>query len=140
MSVSAEDLDVLTRTVWGEARGEGMGGMIAVAWTIRNRVEDGKSRSWWGEGYTGVCKKPYQFSCWNSNDPNFPMMAGAKPIPTMQYKTAKAAAEAVINNVAADPTMGATHYYADTITAPEWVSGATRTAHIGHHLFFKNVK
>jgi hypothetical protein len=32
----------------GEARGEGAAGQIAVAWTIRNRVFDGKEKSEWG--------------------------------------------------------------------------------------------
>jgi len=52
------DIDVLARTLWGEARGEGPAGQVAVAWTIRNRVNDGRAKSWWGEGYTGVCKAP----------------------------------------------------------------------------------
>lgn len=29
---------------------------------------DGKEKSWWGEGYAGVCQKPWQFSCWNKTD------------------------------------------------------------------------
>ena len=51
----------------GEARGEDLIGQIAVAWTIRNRVNDGKAKSWWVEGYAGVCQKPYQFSCGNKS-------------------------------------------------------------------------
>jgi spore germination cell wall hydrolase CwlJ-like protein len=35
---------LLARTLWGEARGEGDCGQIAVAWTIRNRVLDGKDQ------------------------------------------------------------------------------------------------
>ena len=45
-----KDRDILARTSWGEARGESLAGQIAMAWTIRNRVNDGKARSWWGEG------------------------------------------------------------------------------------------
>src|SRR3546814_19914801 len=78
MIVTAEDVDTLARTVFGEARGEPMPGKIAVAWCIRNRVEldlhdDGKP-DWWGEGYTAVCRKSWQFSCWNENDPNLPKL------------------------------------------------------------------
>jgi spore germination cell wall hydrolase CwlJ-like protein len=36
------DRDILARTLWGEARGESLDGKIAAAWTIRNRVLDGK--------------------------------------------------------------------------------------------------
>jgi len=84
MAVTDKDRDILARTLWGEMRGEGVAGQIAVAWSIRNRVEmdlhnDGKP-DWWGEGYAGVCRKPYQFSCWNKSDLNFACLSGAKPI------------------------------------------------------------
>lgn len=42
--------------------------LVAVAWSIRNRVDDGKDKSWWGGGYTRVCQKPYQFNRWNRGD------------------------------------------------------------------------
>lgn len=48
MTVTDKDRDILARTIWGEAMGEGLDGMIATAWTIRNRVFDGKAKSWWG--------------------------------------------------------------------------------------------
>ncbi|MGG6879769.1 UNVERIFIED_CONTAM: cell wall hydrolase, partial [Pseudomonas aeruginosa] len=38
MSISPSALDTLTKTIWGEARGEGREGMIAVAWVILNRA------------------------------------------------------------------------------------------------------
>lgn len=119
MSKSIEkDLDVLALTLWGEARGEGYDGQVAVAWAVRNRVDDGKISSWWGEGYAGVCQKPYQFSCWNKNDPNYPYLSGLKPIPAAQYAQARKAALAVITGEASDPTKGATHYHATSIKAP----------------------
>jgi len=43
MPVTEKDRDVLARTPWGEARGESTAGQVAVAWTIRNRVFDGKT-------------------------------------------------------------------------------------------------
>lgn len=48
MPITEKERDILARTLWGEARGEGTAGQIAVAWTIRNRVFDGKEKSWWG--------------------------------------------------------------------------------------------
>jgi len=50
MTATEKDRDILAHTLWGEARGEGLDGQIAVAWTIRNRVFDGKDKSWWGGG------------------------------------------------------------------------------------------
>ena len=49
--MSEKDIDVLARTIWAEARGEGVAGQVAVGRCIRNRVEadlgrDGKP-DWW---------------------------------------------------------------------------------------------
>ena len=140
MTVTNNDRDVLARTIYGEARGEGMAGMIAVAWTIRNRVNDGKDKSWWGEGFAGVCQAPYQFSCWNKNDPNYPYLSGAKPIPKAELAKCQAAAKAVIDGAMTDPTGGATHYYAATMPRPPgWTGTATKTTVIGQHIFYKDV-
>ena len=144
MTVSENDRDILARTLWGEARGESLAGQIAVAWTIRNRVtmdlhNDGKP-DWWGEGYAGVCQKPYQFSCWNRSDPNFAYLSGAKPIPFRELAQARIAADQVIDGKVPDPTGGATHYYATTMPKPPaWVKGAKQALTLGHHLFFKDV-
>lgn len=139
MTVTEKDRDVLARTIFGEARGEGLAGMVAVAWTIRNRVEDGKDKSWWGEGYAGVCLKPYQFSCWNKNDPNYPYLSGARPIPAAEFATCRRVADQVIDGVP-DPTGGATHYYATTMPkAPDWAAKAKRTLKLGNHVFFRDV-
>lgn len=140
MTETEKDRDIFARTLWGEARGESLAGMQACAWTIRNRVFDGRATSWWGEGYAGVCQKPWQFSCWNANDPNSPYLLGAKPIPAGEYKRALAVAMAVMAGVVPDPTGGATHYYATTMPKPPtWVKGATLTLTLGRHLFYKDV-
>nr|WP_237149680.1 cell wall hydrolase [Pseudomonas mediterranea] len=116
------------------------GGQISVAWAIRNRVLDGKAKSWWGEGYAGVCLKPYQFSCWNKNDPNYPYLSCAKPIPSKQLTQAQRAADLVISGAEPDITKGATHYYATTMPkAPAWAKDATQTFRLGDHIFFKDV-
>ncbi|VVN47382.1 cell wall hydrolase [Pseudomonas fluorescens] len=134
------DREILARTLWGEARGESLAGQIAVAWTIRNRVNDGKAKSWWGEGYAGVCQKPYQFSCWNKNDPNFAYLSGVKPIPFREFAQAQIAADQVLADKLPDPTGGATHYYAIAMKrAPAWAAKAKETLKLGGHVFFKEV-
>lgn len=140
MTASEKDRDVLARTLWGEARGEGVAGQVAVAWTIRNRVDDGKPNSWWGEGCAGVCLKPYQFSCWNKNDPNYAYLSGAKSIPFREFAQAQIVADQVLAGSVPDPTGGATHYYATTMRkAPAWAANAKQTLRLGHHIFFKDV-
>ncbi|KAI2693228.1 cell wall hydrolase [Pseudomonas sp. TNT3] len=140
MTITEHDRDILARTLWGEARGESLVGLIAVAWTIRNRVNDGKTTSWWGEGYAGVCQKPWQFSCWNRNDRNYVYLSGAKTIPFREFAQAQIAADLVMAGKAPDPTGGATHYYATTMSnPPAWAKNANQTLKLGSHIFFNNV-
>jgi len=140
MTVTETDRDILARTLWGEARGESLAGQIAVAWTIRNRVKDGKDKSWWGEGYASVCQKPYQFSCWNKSDPNFASLSGAKQIPFRELAQIRIAADQVIDGKVPDPTGGATHYYATSMkTPPTWAAKAKQTLRLGGHVFFRDV-
>ena len=143
--MSEKDIDVLARTIWAEARGEGVAGQVAVGRCIRNRVEadlgkDGKP-DWWGEGYVGVCQAPWQFSCWNKNDPNRPYLTGAKAIPETEYARAREAAVVAMTSKEPDPTGGATHYYSTTMASPPKWTGhpARRTTTIGRHIFFKDV-
>ena len=101
---------------------------------------DGKTKSWWGEGYAGVCLKPWQFSCWNKNDLNYAYLSGAKSIPAAQYAQALKAADQVMAGTTPDPTGGATHYYATTMPKPPtWAKGAKQTLKLGQHIFFKDV-
>ena len=55
------DIDIVARTLFGEARGEGPLGMRAVAHVIRNRVRDKR----WRDTYAEVCLRSKQFSAWN---------------------------------------------------------------------------
>jgi len=64
------NVDTLARTLWGEARGTGLLDMIGIAAVIRERY---LRPGWWSkpnDDWWSVCKSPYQFSCWNQNDPN----------------------------------------------------------------------
>ena len=67
MNISDNDLTIMAKTIWGEARGESQQGQEAVAWVIRNRAQRG---GWWGNSIREVCLKDQQFSCWNNNDQN----------------------------------------------------------------------
>jgi hypothetical protein len=67
MRMRFDDLSVMARTVFGEARGEPYQGRLAVAHVILNRVRAG---GWFGASVSEVCLKRWQFSCWNPGDPN----------------------------------------------------------------------
>lgn len=123
MTATEKDRDILARTLWGGARGEGTAGQIAVAWTIKNRVIDGKTSSWWGECYAGVCQKPWQFSCWNKTDQKYQFLIGVKQIPFRELAQCRIAADKVIDGAVPDPTGGATHNYFDGNSAPSPFGG-----------------
>lgn len=135
------EIDVLARTLWGEARGEGTAGMQAVAHVILNRVKvaQSKGKYWWGNNVIQVCQKPYQFSCWNRSDPNFRKLQ-ALTEKDLYFATALRIARRVLAGATGDdPTGSATHYHADSIT-PYWAVGEKPSAIIGRHIFYKIVE
>ena len=131
------EIDVLARTIWGEARGEGYIGMEAVANVVQNRVKVAQSQGgkyWWGNNIIQVCQKPYQFSCWNRSDPSFKKLQGVDES-NLYFATALRIARRAVIDRLPDHTNGATHYHADYV-APYWAKGETPTITIGRHLFY----
>ena len=125
---------VATRTLWGEARGEGRQGLEAVAHVLLNRLETKR----WGTSLASVCLAPWQFSCWNVQDQaNRPAML-ALPDGDPDLEPCQAALNAAIQ-ATTDPTNGATHYFATYIAPPAWVLGSVHTADIGRHRFYRDV-
>lgn len=122
--VAEQEVDTLARTIWGEARGEGSAGMQAVAAVILNRVAIAQEKGgyWWGANVIAVCRKPWQFSCWNGNDPNRPKLL-AVDARDLHFATALRIARRAIYSTLPDPTAGATHYHAAGIT-PSWARGS----------------
>lgn len=130
-------VDVLARTIWGEARNEGTRGMEAVACVVQNRVEIARKHQgyWWGNDVIQVCQKPFQFSCWNANDPNRAKLIAVTD-KNIHFVTCLRIARRVVYGFVADITGGATHYHTLDVT-PHWSQGRDPTAIIGHHIFFK---
>lgn len=132
-------VDVLARTLWGEARSEGRQGLIAVACVVLNRVAiaQRKGRYWWGTSITTVCLKPYQFSCWNKNDPSYAKLKAATP-KTRWFPECLEIAEMAVRGELADITLGSDHYHADYVD-PYWAKGEEVVITIGRHLFYRLV-
>lgn len=128
-----DPVDTLARTLWGEARGQGLDGIAAVANVIANRTQ---KPGWWGTGWVGVCIAPSQFSCWNENDPNRARLLRVT-IADPQFRDCMVIAKAAVAGDLRDRTQGADHYYADHIAVPKWARGKKPTVVIGNHRFFK---
>jgi spore germination cell wall hydrolase CwlJ-like protein len=130
-TTKAQEVDILARTIWGEARGEGANGMQAVANVIVNRAN---APSWWGTNIVDVCLKDYQFSVWNQNDPNYRLVTNVTASDPMFKKALEIAARAVAGTLP-DITGGATHYHTTAIN-PSWASSLGVTRVIGAHKFY----
>ena len=129
------ELDTAARTVYGEARGEGLDGQRAVAWVIRNRVEN---PGWWGDSWESVCLKKWQFSCWLESDPNREKLQSVGYEDPDLRRCLRAVLE--VMDSSDDPTQGSTHYLVSTLEPkPNWYSDDKVICRIGHHAFLKDV-
>lgn len=140
MNILTSDVDVLARTVWGEARGESQEAKIAVAAVVLNRVKQSHRRE---TTIMGAATEPFQFSCWNNSDPNRDKIY-AVTLEDSSFRDSYRAALSALDG--RDPTYGATHYHtiqkpkwAET-WPPNWAKGHEPVAQIGDHLFYAGVR
>ncbi|WP_417625332.1 cell wall hydrolase [Paremcibacter congregatus] len=136
---SLSETEILARTLYGEARGEELAGIEAVASVILNRVAFARKRGryWWGSDVKGVCLKPAQFSCWNANDPNRKKLLALSPRDPA-YRLCKRIAHRAVAGDLCDQTDGATHYHTVAVD-PYWARGHVPVAEIGNHLFYRGI-
>lgn len=128
-------IDVLARTIWGEARGEPMEGREAVASVVVNRAR--RRRKHFGLTVEDVCRKPWQFSCWNSNDPNRRRLLEVS-LADAVFRHCLDIARRAVSGTLADRTAGSTHYHHEAI-APVWSRGHSPVTQIGRHRFYNDV-
>ncbi len=133
-------VDLLARTIYGEARGEDVRGKEGVAAVVMNRVREARKRSrhWWGNTVEEVCLQPYQFSCWNAGDPNREPVLSVDPQDPV-FQVCLRIARRAVAGVLKDPTGGATHYHAENVE-PVWSVGREPSAIIGRHRFYNDVE
>ena len=131
--------EVLALTIYGESRGEPIQGQIAVACVIRNRVARRNKT------YEEICLAPKQFSCWNEDDPNLPVlkefgdkMKLGEPIDNIFINKAIWVAKGIIQDHILDNTRGADHYLTNALYSSgnvQWAKKLTMTRLIGNHTF-----
>ncbi|MDA0304928.1 MAG: cell wall hydrolase [Proteobacteria bacterium] len=133
-------VDTLARTLYGEARGEPVRGKEAVAAVIMNRVRRARERRgyWWGMTAEEVCLRPWQFSCWNDNDPNRAKIEAVGK-DNRNFQSCLRIARRALAGTLKDRTGGATHYHAIGATPP-WAKDRQPSAYIGRHKFYNNVE
>ena len=116
--VSKEDVELLTRVIHGEARGENFEGQVAVGAVVLNRLKDPRFPKtmrtviYQSGAFTAVDDKQIQL------DPN-----------DQSYKAAEAALSGV------DPTNGALFYFNPRIATDNWIKSRSVIKRIGNHTF-----
>lgn len=132
------EMELLQRTIYGEARNQRYEGMVAVANAIMNRTKSNRS---FGGSLVQVIMRPWAFSLWNSPDGNYKATLAANDNDP-EFKMAGDIARAALDGTLADNTGGATHYFNPSVVArPKWADheGSVETVKIGDHVFFKGV-
>jgi len=117
---SNSDLNLLSRLVYAEARGESYTGQVAVASVVLNRV---KSSSF-PNTVAGVIYQSGAFSVVNDGQINL-----------TPNQTARSAAQDAINGW--DPTYGAIYYFNPNTATSSWIWSRPVTVVIGNHRFCK---
>ena len=133
--VTLDGITTLARTIYGEARDDGDKGMVAVAFVIRNRLwDDG-----WPSSIKGVCLQPLQFSCWNRDDSNKPVIDAVTMDDPAFLSAMTIAFQMISGYLNADPTNGANHYMTTELyyglRRPLWANELRVVAEIGRHVF-----
>ena len=119
-STNSNDVNLLARLVYGEARGEPYAGQVAVAAVVLNRV---KSSSF-PNTIAGVI---YQKGAFNVVDDG--------QINVSPNSTAKKAAQDALNGW--DPSYGAIYYFNPNTATNKWIWSRPMTVTIGKHRFCK---
>ena len=131
----AFDRAIAVLTIFCEASNQPLEARKAVAHVLLNRLTKGE----WGQTVAAVCLTPYQFSEWLPDRPDARNMRRAANTPDDDAVMLACGQAYDIACAEGDFTGGATHFYADSISAPSWTVGATKTGKWGNLYFFRDV-
>ncbi len=114
------DLNLLSKLVNAEARGEPYTGMVAVAATVLNRVSNSK----FPNSVAGVIYQPGAYTCVQDGQINLTASAQSKK-----------AAQDALNGW--DPTSGCIYYFNPNTATNSWIWSRPQVVTIGKHIFCK---
>ncbi len=117
-NISGNDLYLLARVVYGEARGEPYVGQVAVAAVVLNRVASPD----FPNTISGVVYQPWAFTCVNDGQINL----------SPNDSAIKAARDAMNGW---DPSYGALYYYNPKTATSQWIRKLKVHTTIGNHAF-----
>lgn len=125
-----EEHHCLALSLYWEARGEGRRGMIAVGWTVLNRVESDDFPATPCEVvFQGGERPPCEFSWWCDGRSD-------RPREKHSWQLALLIASELLLDPPPDPTHGSLYYHGTSIRSA-WHLRHVKTARIGRHVFYK---
>ena len=119
-SSNNSNLNLLSKVVYSEARGESYKGQVAVAAVVLNRVK----HSSFPNSISGVVYQPGAFTAVSDGQINLTPNA-----------TAQKAAQDAINGW--DPTYGCIYYFNPSTATSSWIWSRPQVIQIGKHIFCK---
>ena len=120
--ISREDLMLLARAIFAEARGESFTGQVAVGAVIMNRVNSAFFPDTVREVIMQRNRQTFQFT---------PVANG-----TINLEPNQTAIEAAVKALEGhDPTGGALFFYNPAISTDRWITTLPVVTHIGRHVF-----
>ena len=120
VSTNSNDLNLLARVIYGEARGEPYTGQVAIGAVVLNRVRN----SSFPNTIAGVVYQSGAFDAVSDGQTNL-----------TPNSTAKKAAQDALNGW--DPTYGAIYYFNPKTATNKWIWSRPMTVTIGNHRFCK---
>ena len=120
VSTNSNDLNLLARVIYGEARGEPYTGQVAIGAVVLNRVRN----SSFPNTIAGVVYQSGAFDAVSDGQINL-----------TPNSTAKKAAQDSLNGW--DPTYGAIYYFNPKTATNKWIWSRPMTVTIGNHRFCK---
>ena len=120
VSTNSNDLNLLARVIYGEARGEPYTGQVAIGAVVLNRVRN----SSFPNTIAGVVYQSGAFDAVSDGQINL-----------TPNSTAKKAAQDALNGW--DPTYGAIYYFNPNTATNKWIWSRPMTVTIGNHRFCK---
>ena len=133
-----DDVELIGRTLWGEARSQDDDEMRAVANVVVNRLLDGR----WGSTIREVIMFPFAFSCHNPRDRNrrkMMLVTTADPDFVRAMAIAREVLEGRSRRSVRDHSNGATHYHASYVR-PRWANRSMVVARFDAHIFYSGVQ
>jgi hypothetical protein len=150
--IRPHDIFVMAATIYGESRGTIQPDREDVGHTIMNRLTIGPA---WMRRHAddipddtieAVCRDPYQFSCWNPTDPNYPKLKKIMddPVAAMggaAFLKCLEAALRVINGHSKKVIGKSLHYHVKGMAFPKaWGRPVPVKHDNGFHLFYEGVQ